>query len=263
MSLVSLLGANDLPGQLLPSPIETNRFGIGVARVEIGPDSKAAATDVVDLIEQCDIDVVVVRYPADRVSWAAEFSSGRRSVFHADTIVYWELAHPHTVALGDGFAFRIAQAGERDLVDDLARSAFTDYGSHYRANQLFDPADIALGYAEWATSQVAVTSSSVLVVSRGGDDVAFAAIDHADPRSEITLSGVPEWARGQGAYRASMEVAEIFSAKRESEGLLISTQVHNTVVQRVWARRGYLPIHTFETVHFIRHGLPAGSGSRG
>jgi hypothetical protein len=236
---------------------------VSVGRVDIGPGNKCTASDLVALVERSAPDVVVARYPADRVSWPAAFGSADRLVFHADTIVYWELANPRPQDLPQGLTGRVAQPGDVALVHELARSAFADYGSHYRANPLFERDDIALGYAEWASAQVGAPASSVLVVSQHGEDVAFAALDLSLARSEITLSGVSQWGRGRGAYRASMAIAETLSAEQRCEALVISTQVHNTVVQRVWAARGYLPIHTFETVHFVRHGLPASSGSRG
>jgi hypothetical protein len=147
-------------------------------------------------------------------------------------------------------------------VYDLARSAFSDYGSHYRANPRFDVAAIAPGYAEWASVQVEASESDVLVVSQQGVDVAFVAMHRSRRRSEITLSGVPQVARGRGAYRASMAVAETSAAEHGHDSLVISTQVHNTVVQRVWADRGYLPVHAFETVHFLRPDLVALTGDR-
>ena len=262
MSLAGLLGANELPDGIEPSDTESRRFGVAVARVEIGPENICSASDVVELVERTDADVVVVRYPADRVAWAAELESAGRFAFHADTIVYWELTDPSPQELPEGVTARVARPDESGLVHDLAHSAFADYGSHYRANPLFDRDDIALGYAEWAAAQVEPAGSAVLVLSHHGKDVAFAAVDLSAPRSEITLSGVAQWGRGRGAYRASMAIAETASADQRCDALVISTQVHNTVVQRVWAGRGYLPIHTFETVHFVRRGMAPGPWSR-
>jgi GNAT superfamily N-acetyltransferase len=255
VSLAGLLGARDLPDRVEVSAVETARFATTIGRIEVGPDSRCSAVDVLDLVAAAEPDVVVLRYPADRVAWPAAFARGVRTVYHADSIVYWEYGLAAPVELAPGTTTRVATVEERELVHDLARSAFADYGSHYRANPRFSPTDIALGYAEWAAHQVDQPGSAVLIVSEQGSDVAFGAVELDGNRSEITLSGVPQGSRGRGAYRASMAAAEQLSRERGCESIVISTQVHNTVVQRVWARRGYLPVHAFETAHFVRSGI--------
>jgi hypothetical protein len=254
VSLAGLLSARDLPDRVEVSAVESARFATTIGRVEVGPDNGCSAADVLELVGAAEPDVVVLRYPAQRVEWAAAFALGTRTVYHADSIVYWECGLAAPTELAPGTTKRVATARERELVHDLARSAFGDYGSHYRANPRFSPAHIALGYAEWAAHQVDLPGSVVLIVSEEGSDVAFAAVELDGNRSEITLSGVAQGSRGRGAYRASMAAAEQLSRERECGSVVISTQVHNTVVQRVWAQRGYEPVHAFETAHFVRPG---------
>jgi GNAT superfamily N-acetyltransferase len=260
MSLADLLRAHDLPQTLSVAPSETARFGVSVARVEIAPGSPATAEDVLQLADDSDAAVVVVRFPADRVSWSAALAAGARTAFHADTIVYWEHSGPEPADPGEGFDCRVAGPADRALVHDLAADTFADYGSHYRANPVFDPAAIGPGYAEWAVNQIDGATSTVLIVDAKSGPAAFVAVGHDGTQSEITLSGVSPSARGRGAYRASMAAAETFAAGRGDDSLVISTQVHNLVVQRVWAARGYVPVHAFDTVHLVR---PAPAGATG
>jgi hypothetical protein len=165
VSLTGLLGAHELPDRVEVSTVETARFGTTIGRVELGPDTECGASEILDLVDGAEPDVVVLRYPADRVAWPAAFTRGSRAVYHADSIVYWECRLSAPVELPTGTTSRVATASERTLVHDLARSAFADYGSHYRANPRFAPVDIALGYAEWAAHQVDRPGSAVVVVS--------------------------------------------------------------------------------------------------
>jgi hypothetical protein len=260
MSLSNLLDARDLPNVVSTSARETARFGTTIGRVELGPETTCGPSEVVDLVDGAEPDVVVLRYPADRVSWPAVFATSSRSVYHADSIVYWERTLTGAIQMPERIRCRVASADDRAVVHDLAHSAFSDYGSHYRANPRFAASDIALGYAEWAVNQVAGPGSDVVIVSDEQGDSAFAAVELAPPRSEITLSGVPAWSRGRGAYRASMAAAEQLSHRHGCGSVAISTQIHNVVVQRVWAGRGYVPIQAFETAHFVRR-TPGDAGS--
>jgi GNAT superfamily N-acetyltransferase len=262
MSLVDLLRAGHLQPGLELSPRESARFGVGIARVEVGPASSTTVEDILKVTDDSGADIVVVRYPADRVSWAATLASGLRIAFHADTIVYWQLTDPQPTPLGDGSRFRAAGKDDRVLVDRVATSTFDDYDSHYRANPALAASAIGAGYAEWAVNQIEGKESDVLLVERESEVSAFVAIERSGRQSEITLSGVAPDARGRGAYRSSMAAAETFVAQRGDESLVISTQVHNIVVQRVWAERGYIPIHAFDTVHLVRPDLAPNAAVR-
>ena len=85
----------------------------------------------------------------------------------------------------------------------------------------------------------------------GGWPGAFAAIELAADHGEICLAGVSPQARGRGYYHEILASAERYVADRGLHTIVISTQVHNVPVQRVWAGRGYRPILAFETMHFV------------
>ena len=55
-------------------------------------------------------------------------------------------------------------------------------------------------------------------------------------------------AQGRGAGRSLM-VEELKSCKAEASEMVISTQVTNVAVQRVWCRVGFAPAHSYYTFH--------------
>ncbi|WP_440064043.1 GNAT family N-acetyltransferase [Streptosporangium sp. OZ121] len=81
--------------------------------------------------------------------------------------------------------------------------------------------------------------------------------DDAD-RTEILLAGVISRARGRGLYAHLLAAVEGRALARGAREVVISTQGHNTGVQRAWARYGFEPALTFLTVHLIRSRLLRG-----
>ena len=78
---------------------------------------------------------------------------------------------------------------------------------------------------------------------------AVATLEISEDFVEILLAGVgPPW-QGRGVYSSLLWAVEDFAADRGLSSVYISTQAHNTRVQRSWARFGFTPVAAFETVH--------------
>ena len=75
-----------------PSPHDSARFGIAVDRISISAASVATLEDVLEEINASTADVVILRYPADRMRWFAALTELDRTVIVADNLVGWELA---------------------------------------------------------------------------------------------------------------------------------------------------------------------------
>jgi len=229
-----------------------------MARAVVPLDALADADTVLALVGAATEDVVVLRYPADRVGLFAHLA-GRHHALLADTLVYWRLRtgagrRPDAVPGLVGAVEPLDAADAAALVGEI----FTGYGSHYLANPLFD-ADAALaGYREWATGSVARTPPVVL--REDGDPVAIATVDLADDHLEIELAGVRPHAQGGGRYAHLLAAVEDVAAGAGLPEVVISTQGHNVNVQRAWARYGFEPVASFVTVHLMDR--PEGSGRR-
>jgi GNAT superfamily N-acetyltransferase len=255
VSLASLLDATELPGAIVASPVESRRFDLSVGRLDVGPSLRCEADDLLDLVERAAPDVVIGRIPAERVSWPARLARGRRTVFHADSLVYWDQTLDPRASTFAPTPYRVVGTEDRASVEALARATFHDYPSHYLANPLFRAEDVGAGFGEWAASFVDGPGRALITVADGGWPGAFAAIELAADHGEICLAGVSPQARGRGYYHEILASAERYVADRGLHTIVISTQVHNVPVQRVWAGRGYRPILAFETMHFVAPGL--------
>ncbi|GAA0374265.1 hypothetical protein GCM10009530_25970 [Microbispora corallina] len=234
-----------------PSPLESARFGRSIERLTVPAGSGAPFPEVREAVARSEADVVILRYPAEHVGWFAGLTALGRTAVLADTLVYWRLRAgegrapepvPHLAAGGPLGA---------DEVRAFVRETFAAYGNHYAANPLLDPAAASEGYVEWALMSAA---RDACVVVRGAAGVqALATVEEDGARTEILLAGVAPAAQGRGVYAHLLREVEDRAVSRGAAEIVISTQGHNTRVQRAWARYGFEPVHTLVTVHLIRN----------
>jgi GNAT superfamily N-acetyltransferase len=241
-----------------PSAYESKRFGVSVDRMTVSAAAGTPLREVLTAVERSEADVVVLRYPAREVGWFAALAVGERTALLADSLVYWSLParkgrRPAPLA---GFTAGVETGIEDDLVDDLVGDIFGDYGNHYCANPLFDRGLALAGYQEWARRSIAEAGA---VVMRGPDRrvLGLATVDHGRSWTEIELAGVVPAEQGRGRYAHLLAAVEDATT---ASRLVISTQGHNTGVQRAWARYGFEPVHTLLTVHLVTPELLAGDG---
>ncbi len=238
-----------------PSLYESVRFGVSVDRVTVSGAAGAELPEVLAAVDGSDADVVVLRYPAREVGWFAELAAGERRAVFADSLVYWSLrvGEGRAPEPDPGLTAAVETAIEDSLVDELVADIFGDYGNHYFANPLFDRALALAGYQEWARRSIAAAGAVTL---RGPSGVvALGTIAHTPSMTEIELAGVVAAEQGKGRYGHLLAAMEDAAAAAGSTRLVISTQGHNTGVQRAWSRYGFEPVHTLVTVHLIRAGL--------
>ncbi|WP_426562362.1 N-acetyltransferase [Angustibacter sp. McL0619] len=264
--------------EVADSPAESRRFGVSVARVTVGSASDPGADGAGQLREvlaEAGQDVLVVRYPADRLALAAVVAGCGRDVLPAGSLTYWgapssEVLRPEpdrwrirsAAALDDGADHRVDHGADHrveDVVDDVVAASFEGYGNHYLANPLFAPADALAGYQEWARGCVARQPDDVLLLLEQDRVVGLATCEESvgqpSGHLEILLAGLVPAAQGQRGYGHLLAGCADLAGARGLPDTIISTQTHNVRVQRAWARAGLRPFGAVETVHCVRRGL--------
>ncbi|MER5326518.1 GNAT family N-acetyltransferase [Streptosporangium roseum] len=254
------------PLRIQESPLESARFGCAVQRLTVPTGSGSSISAVREAVAGSPADVIVLRYPAEHVGWFAELTTLGRTAVLADCLVYWRLR------VGEGrtpepsrdlrTTTSVAPAAVRKLVSDI----FASYGNHYMANPLFDAAKALAGYREWALRSA--TEGRCLALrsrsEREGEGeprlLGLATLEDAADGSptEILLAGVVSGAQGRGLYAHLLKAVEDRTRARGGKEVVISTQGHNTRVQRAWARYGFEPVQALLTVHLIRSRLLRG-----
>lgn len=113
----------------------------------------------------------------------------------------------------------------------------------------FQPATLPSAASQEGDRHPATAGDGILALATLADD---------DDRTEILLAGVVSRARGRGLYAHLLAAVEGRALARGAREVVISTQGHNTGVQRAWARYGFEPALTFLTVHLVRSRLLRG-----
>jgi hypothetical protein len=251
MSWYDALEAGELTSR--PADYDSKRFKLSIDRISVSASAGTPLPEVRAAVDKSTADVVVLRYPAREVTWFAALASGSRTALLADSQVYWSLpvGKGHRPAPLAGFNARMEKEVEDLLVDDLVGDVFGDSGNHYCANPIFDRSLALAGYQEWARHSVADHGAVVL---RGPDRrvLALATLDQQRSWTEVQLAGVVPAEQGRGRYGHLLAAVEDASTSRR---LVISTQGHNTGVQRAWARYGFEPVHTLLTLHLVTNRL--------
>lgn len=258
------------PGYFVLSDIESNRFGLRVARARV--DDPGAACDIQMLAQELETlgaDVAILRMPAGDMAFSRALADAPLRVIHADTLVYQgrllaDYVRPDRAA--EEIDFGPAYRDEAEAISALAARSFGGYTSHYHANPLFEPALINEGYAQWARSHLDADSPDrhTHVARADGRVVAFltTTVGPADRRSfEIVLNAVdPEYAR-KGIYSSLFGYVLEHFRDAGFAHVSISTQIWNYAVQRVWARHGLKIERAYDTFHINlaarRHGATA------
>ena len=241
---------------------ESARFGHSVERLTVGSGWRDAytsdelAAELRRLLAASNAHTVILRYPTDAPVVARAVGDSGRTVYPAGSLLYWERgtddAEPEpgvTVVRSPGISAETL-ASIRSLIAD----SFRGYINHYSANPLMDERLIAEGYLEWAESTVLDEDNRVFLLDVDGMPAGVATVE-SPPGSEhweIQLAGMKTDAQGRGDY-ARLVRGVLASARAEGAArVVISTQAHNVRVQRAWARLGFVPFGSIDTVHLVR-----------
>lgn len=231
------------------SSIDEERFGVVTARdgevtaATLEPDlAFCRANGVQLLIARCRTEDLAV-------AQAIEAAGGRLM----DTLVYYV----RVVVKGElpentsEVPIRSVRPGEDEAVREVAREAFRGYRGHYHADPRLDPSRCDEAYQSWAQrSCLSREVAGEVLVAANGHITGFLTLRLNDPHEgEGVLFAVAPRARGMGAARALMLEGMRWCRSQGAKRMVISTQVTNLAVQKVWSRLGFEPLQSFYTFH--------------
>jgi len=243
--------------RLIDSRIESDRFGLTVARLNISIRHDASDQQVVEKSRNSKAQLLILRYSTARVKLAQKLAEIQGwVVYQADTLVYFARdidSLNAEVIQNAGWLFREAQTSDSAELSQLSKIIFEDYPNHYLANSRLRPEDIRDGYVEWA--QVGLLDQKTLTVvveDRSAKKVGFALVAFYGDVAEIELNGIHPDAQGRGAYGSLLLWLSSHLATRGVKKLCISTQIQNERVIRAWIRAGFNLEFSLNTVHLMR-----------
>ena len=229
------------------SPLDTERWKVATAKA---PHVRAA--EVPALLADCrtqGVQFLIARCPTSELATAQALE--REGFELMDTLVYFSRrldADPPA----ESVAVREIEPGEHGTVKAVASRAFAGYFGHYHADPRLDRGDCDAVYVDWAerSCQSREVADQVLVATLDASIAAFATLRFNDAQEgEGVLFGVAPEAQGRGVYRALMTGAMRWFKARARMRMVVSTQINNIAVQKVWSRLGFEPSASWYTFH--------------
>ena len=240
---------SDLPLVHL-STIDEERFGIRTARasgVTLG-----TLPHVMDFCQANEVLLLIVRCATSE--FGAVHAMERAGFLLMDTLVYYsrDLARRPIPARMGSIPIRPIRPGEEEVVKSIAVESFRGYFGHYHADERLEKYKCDEAYEYWAYRSCVSrdVADEVLVAEHGGSVSAFCTFRvNAQEEGEAVLSGVSPSAQRRGIYRELLIAGMEWCLSRGSVRMVLSTQITNIAVQKVWVRLGSEPTHACYTLH--------------
>lgn len=232
------------------SPLDSKRFSKTILRGKFSTiDSKAIAKTIFET----NCDVAIIRVPT-ALHGLDGISRWSLPLIHADTLVYYRCDFdrytPRQLRNSD-LSFRKAVPEDIPSLRGMIEETFRAYVSHYHANPLFSHDLILAGYQEWAEGHALAPNTALWIAERNGRIAAFAACSESEDGTsgEGILYGVSPEEAGGGVYGDLIRHTQADFASRGFSTMVVSTQVNNFAVQKVWAREGFHLFEAWDTYH--------------
>ena len=145
-----MINGNDL--EIILSPLEEIRFGIKTART-----ANLTLTNFPQAMEFCQnhaVRLLIARCQADQLDVVQEME--RMGFILTDTLVYYvrNLKNKPLPQLDPLIVIRPMTINENDQVQDIAEKAFSNYKSHYHADERLDRKQCDDTYKDWARKRL-------------------------------------------------------------------------------------------------------------
>jgi len=230
------------------SPLEEERFGVRTVRVNAL--ERAVLPQLLEFCRANAVRMVIARCPSEDVAsaQALEEAGGRLM----DTLLYYslELARKPQAPLPP--RVRLARELEVEPLVAIATDSFRDYRGHYHADPRLDRGACDATYTDWVRRSILDRKVADAVYTCVLDEklAAFATMRSNSPEEgEGVLFGVAPWAQGRGIYADLIRAGIEWCRARGQARMIVSTQITNLAVQKVWVRQGFEPSASYFTFH--------------
>ena len=232
------------------SALDEARFGFRTAIA--GPVTEDVLPDILSYCRDNKVTLLISRCLTTEIQ--AVQAMEREGFLLMDTLVYYTRnlrAAPIPQDTGQVLV-RPVEPGEEGAVKAVATESFAGYVGHYHADAQLDGSECDAIYPDWAFRCCVShhVADEVLVAELDGSVVAFATLRLNSPEEgEGVLFGVAPRAQRRGIYRSLMVHAMDWCLQKGAAHIVLSTQITNLTVQKVWVRLGFEPSHAWYTLH--------------
>jgi hypothetical protein len=235
------------------SHLDSDRFNLNIHR---GVLSNFNIDEIRDYIECNQLDILILRVDSAIKDQQSELFSLVYPTIHCDTLVYYELdlkSH-NPRSLKNDLNFEEINSENRDVITELVPQIFNNYKNHYSSNPYLDKRDIIDGYIQWAneyTTNEQTGKISWLVRDSKNEIIGFATCSYNDETylCEGVLYGIVPTKSGGGIYGDLIRFTQNYFKEKGFLKMIVSTQVQNYAVQKVWSREGFHMNKCYDTYH--------------
>jgi len=241
---------NKKDSQVMISAIDTERFGATIARALVS--SSDTLHEAIRFCEENQVAMLIARCPVDETQTAQDMEEEEFRIM--DTLVYYSsnlkgMFPPDVI---EDIEIRLMRDGEEQQVQDVAGRAFRGYYGHYHADRKLEKKKCDEGYVSWATRSSCERDDDhdVLVAVSEGTIVGFATMRlNNSVEGEGVIFGVDLEYQGKGIYKSFIIKGMEWCKKAGADRMIVSTQINNIAVQKVWSRVGFEPTRAYYTFH--------------
>lgn len=233
------------------SVVDERRFGIRTARAMLKDIDNFK--EALKFCYDGKVSLLISRCPVSRLDIVQVMEN--TGFLLMDTLVYYarSLTKTPIPANTSDIVIRGIRSGDEMLVKAVAEKSFKGYFGHYHADSRLNRALCDEAYTSWAVNSCVSrdVADEVLIATDDREDIlGFATLRlNGDTEGEGVLFGVAPEAQGRGIYRLLMTAAMQWFFEKGCERMLVSTQITNIAVQKVWSRLGFEPCHAYYTFH--------------
>jgi GNAT superfamily N-acetyltransferase len=236
--------------EIKKSEIDFERFGVVTAKASF--ESSEEISGALEWCNENQVEMLIVRCPTSDVNLVQNLERDRFLL--TDTLVYYRKKAVETapLVLPTGYTWRFAQKEDAEKVEALAAQTFKGYTGHYHADSRLSPEDADLVYSSWAANSCRDknVADAVILIERDKEIAAFATLKRVENYMfEGVLFGVSPAHQGKSLYGALMQLAQRWGSESGMSQMLVSTQITNLAVQKVWCRQGFEPFKSSYTFH--------------
>ncbi|HEY8670314.1 MAG TPA: GNAT family N-acetyltransferase, partial [Terriglobales bacterium] len=231
------------------SELDSTRFGIRAARARITSET------LPEVLEACDaerIDLLIARCSTDDIS--AMRAAEVNGFLLTDTLLYYQFdfGKRPIPSCTTEYMVRSLKPGDHDQVREVAAAAFKGYMGHYHADPRLDQRKCDEAYESWAERSCipGLAADQLFVAERAGRIAGFATlrVNSSEEVEGLLFAVAPEYQR-RGVCGLLMVHSLEWTRSQGARRMIISTQITNVSMQKVWCRVGFEPSHSFYTLH--------------
>lgn len=235
------------------SELESKRFNMKIHRASV---EEVEPSKIKQSVLGENSDILILRVPSTSKGNHSLLQKTGFPFIHADTLVYYECDFEkyNPNGLKNNLTFEQIDSSNKTFLEHIVPDIFVGYQNHYFSNPLLDKSDIMKGYIEW--SQGYCTSDEGKIswyVKKNENIIGFAtcSFDVSTRICEGVLYGVLSEHSGGGVYSDIIRFTQSYFLKNGYRKMLVSTQVQNFAVQKVWTREGFFIKQSYDTYHVL------------